>query len=100
VQQHHPEIGAEPLLLAILLVNFVSFIWRAAMRAAFTAREYGFREGVRAVLRIPVTNIIAMMAARRAIGAYVATLRGRPLKWDKTFHHALPAALLRSRRAT
>jgi adsorption protein B len=95
-----PPLRAEPLLLAILLVNFVSFIWRAAMRAAFTAREYGFREGVRAVLRIPVTNIIAMMAARRAIGAYVATLRGRPLKWDKTFHHALPAALLRPRRAT
>jgi adsorption protein B len=94
-----PPLRLEPLLLTILIVNFASFVWRAAMRAVFTAREFGLAEGVRAVLRIPVTNIIAMMAARRALGAYVASLRGAPLKWDKTFHHALPAALLRRTRA-
>ena len=94
-----PPLRTEPLLIVVLAVNVVSFAWRAIMRAVFTGREYGFVEGVRAVLRIPVTNIIAMMAARRALGAYVGTLRGKPVRWDKTFHHALPPALLTRRRA-
>lgn len=84
----------EPLLVAILWVNLASFGWRALMRAAFTTREYGVLEGARAVLRIPVTNIIAMMAARRALVAYLRTLRGQPVGWDKTPHTALPAQLL------
>lgn len=78
----------------VLSVTMASFMWRALMRAVFTAREYGWVEGALAVLRIPVANIIVMMAARRALAAYVRSLRGEPLRWDKTAHHALPAAML------
>ncbi|MEO6153103.1 MAG: glycosyl transferase family protein [Croceibacterium sp.] len=90
----------EPVLLVMLTVNFGSFLWRALMRAAFTAREYGLAEGARAVLRIPVTNIIAIMAARHALAAYVRTLRGGALRWDKTFHHALPEAIYVGKHST
>lgn len=88
----------EPLVLSatmelVLAANLLSLAWRAAMRFGFTAREYGWREGVWAVLRIPVTNIIAIMAGRRALADYIRTLRGKPLRWDKTEHHAHPAAL-------
>lgn len=83
---------ASPLLEALLAANFAAFLWRAAMRFAFTAREYGWREGARALARIPVANVIAIMAGRRALAAYVAALFGAKPRWDKTFHHAYPAA--------
>ena len=81
----------DPLVRTLLFLNLASFAWRAALRFAFTAREYGTFEGVRAVLRIPISNIVAIMAAKRALVAYVATLRGSPVTWDKTEHDAHPA---------
>jgi adsorption protein B len=83
----------DPLVKTLLIANFVSLAWRAAMRLAFTAREYGLVEGLRAVLRIPIANIIAIMAGRRALFAYARTLRGALPQWDKTPHSAHPANL-------
>ncbi|HEY7805812.1 MAG TPA: glycosyl transferase family protein [Croceibacterium sp.] len=79
------------LLLVLVWANLASFLWRAAMRFAFTAREYGWAEGVRAVLRLPFANVIAIMAGRRALVAYVKTLLGTRPRWEKTHHHAHPA---------
>ncbi len=81
-----------PLELAVLAANAAAFVWRIAMRFAFTAREYGVAEGVRAVLRLPLANLIAIIAGRRAVFAYARTLRGRAAPWDKTDHDAHPAA--------
>jgi bacteriophage N4 adsorption protein B len=87
----------DPLLVVLVAVNLVSFVWRAGMRYAFTAHEYGWREGLWAVGRIPVANAIAIMAGRRALFAYVRTLFGARPRWDKTFHHAHPAAMAAAR---
>jgi adsorption protein B len=87
------------LLMIILWINLASFAWRATVRFAFTAREYGMLEGLRALLRLPHSNIIAIMSARRALFAYVATLLGAKLRWDKTHHEAHPAALQLAQRA-
>jgi len=81
------------LLLVLVWANLASFLWRAAMRFAFTAREYGWAEGVRAVLRLPFANVIAIMAGRRALTAYVRALLGTRPRWEKTHHHAHPADL-------
>jgi adsorption protein B len=75
------------MLAVVLWANLASFAWRAAMRFAFTAREYGWAEGVRAVLRLPHANVIAIMAGRRAFAAYVASLMGARPRWEKTAHH-------------
>jgi adsorption protein B len=83
----------DPLVELLIAANFASFVWRAAMRFAFTAREYGWVEGLRAVLRIPLANVIAIIAGRRALFAYVRTLGGALPKWDKTPHHAHPVLL-------
>ncbi|WP_271439220.1 glycosyl transferase family protein [Pontixanthobacter luteolus] len=86
-----PSMELNALLRAVLALNFISFAWRAVWRFAFTAREYGLGEGLLAILRIPVANIIAIMAGRRALMAYVATLSGEAPRWDKTDHSAHPA---------
>ncbi|AWW73891.1 hypothetical protein CD351_05570 [Erythrobacter sp. KY5] len=80
-----------PALVALLTLNLGFFIWRALMRFAFTARNYGVAEGVFAVMRIPVTNVISIMAGRRALLAYARTFAGHSATWDKTPHSHHPA---------
>ena len=91
-----PATELSPLLAVLLLLNLVFFAWRALWRFAFTARSYGIGEGLAAVARIPVTNVIAIMAGWRALRDYTRTFRGRPATWDKTAHDLHPA---RARRA-
>ncbi len=86
-----------PRLHALLAVSLAALIWRTAWRFAFTTNEYGLAEGLRAIVRIPVANIIAILAGRRAITGYVATLCGRAPRWDKTEHHSHPAAASKPR---
>ena len=82
-----------PLLKALLIANLAAFGWRAAMRFAFAAREYGVSEGARAVLRLPLANVVAIIAGRRAVFAYIRTLRGSAAAWDKTEHDVHPRRL-------
>lgn len=76
---------------ALLIANGFMLAWRTMVRAVCTGREYGWRQAVWSVPRVLVGNIIAVMAARRALVAYVATLAGSKLTWDKTRHHIPPA---------
>lgn len=85
---------ATPLLEAMLSVCFFSLVWRAAFRCLLTAREYGWAEGLLAVVRIPIANFIAIMAGRGALAAYVRVLLGGQVRWDKTVHDRHPAAQL------
>ncbi len=82
------------LLLVLLWANLASFAWRSVMRFAFTAREYGVGVGLMALARLPHSNVIAILAGRRALFAYVGTLLGAEVRWDKTYHHAHPSSLL------
>ena len=82
-----PPFG--PALTALLAINSALLLWRLAMRFGFVAAAYGWREGIRSLPRTVTANIIAMMAARRAVARYLA---GRT-QWDKTAHnfpHQLP----------
>ena len=85
-------ISLSPLLIVLLWVNLGFFAWRVVWRFAFTARNYGWAEGLFAVLRIPVTNVIAIMAGWRAVVAYARTLSGGAITWDKTQHDRHPSA--------
>jgi bacteriophage N4 adsorption protein B len=82
-----------PLLQTLIAISFVGLGWRMAVRFVLTTREYGLTEGILAILRIPVANVIAIMAGRRAILAYLRTLRGAELSWDKTDHSYHPASV-------
>lgn len=81
-----------PSAAAMLLVelNFLLLGWRLGLRFAFVARLHGWREGLRAVGRVPVSNFIAVLAARRALARYFAMRQAGNVCWDKT-DHAFPA---------
>jgi len=88
----------DPALHVMLALCLVSLVWRAAFRFVLTTREYGPVEGVRAVLRIPVANLIAIFAGRGALVAYARTLAGGEIRWDKTTHDRHPAAVVGTAR--
>ncbi|MCW1384036.1 glycosyl transferase family protein [Novosphingobium sp. KCTC 2891] len=81
----------DPVLRALVLFNFAALLWRVAARVLFTAREYGAVEGLRAIVRMPLANVIAIMAGRRALFAYLASLRSGRVKWDHTLHFGHPS---------
>ena len=74
-----------------LTITAVLMVWRLTFRAWWTSRAYGWREGLRAMPRVIVCNVIAMLAARRAMAHYVRHLRTGLVVWEKTLHHYFPS---------
>ena len=72
---------------ALLTFNAIMLCWRLAMRFAFTSFIYGAGEGLRAIPRALVANVIAILACFRAIGMVARSLRAssghvfQPLAW-------------------
>jgi len=85
------EARLDPTLAALLAVNAWLLAWRVLMRAAFTASAYGWQEGLMSIPRLVVGNLIAMLAAFRAVSLH---LGGRPMQWDKTSHKFPSQAVL------
>lgn len=80
-----PPYGAG--LMALLWFNTSLLTWRLLMRACFTARAYGPTEGLRAIPRAVVSNVINAAAALAAARRYRAILSGDArMVWDKTAH--------------
>jgi len=80
-----------PALAVMLGICLGGFLWRTGVRFVFTAREYGASEGLRAIGRIPIANIITIIAGRKALVAYCRSLRTGRIVWDKTAHDCHPA---------
>lgn len=81
-----------PLFRALFAVTSVLLFWRLAVRCFFVTRTYGWREGLRSIPRVIVGNVIAIMAARRALWLYLTMRRDGVVRWDKT-RHAFPASI-------
>ncbi len=79
----------DPLLITLLQVNLWLLLWRVFMRACFTTAAYGVAQGLMSIPRMVVGNIIAVLAAGRAISLH---LGGGARRWDKT-SHIFPAEL-------
>lgn len=79
-------VPVSPLLATLLWINAWLLGWRLLMRFSFTTAAYGWVEGLRAIPRTVVANIVAVLAARRALLIHSA---GGPKRWDKT-HHIFP----------
>lgn len=85
-------VSVSPALATLMWLNGWLLGWRLFMRACFTTAAYGWREGVRSVPRTLVANLVAVLAAHRALLIHSA---GGPKHWDKT-HHIFPAEAPRS----
>ncbi len=78
----------------LLAFNAAMLCWRLAMRFVFTTYAYGAAEGLRAIPRSIIANLIAILACFRALGRVVRSLgqnQPQPV-WDKTSHQ-FPAIL-------
>jgi hypothetical protein len=83
------QVRLSPGLVTLLTVNGWLLAWRVLMRAAFTTAAYGLAEGLLSIPRVVVGNVIAMLAAARAVSLH---LGGGAKRWDKT-RHIFPAEL-------
>ena len=85
-----PSLPALPFgagLVALLWINTAFLAWRLLLRAGFVAHAYGPVEGLRAIPRAMVSNVINAAAALAAARRYRAILAGDALlAWDKTAH--------------
>jgi adsorption protein B len=79
----------DPGLVTLLMINGWLLGWRVLMRACFTASAYGVGQGLLSIPRLVVGNVIAMLAAARAVSLH---LSGGAKRWDKT-RHTFPAEL-------
>lgn len=89
--------GQRPLgsaLSTLLAFNGGLLLWRLAVRARCVTRHYGWKEGLISIPRMITSNIIAMMAARRAVATYLRMLKTGQVYWDKT-EHSFPQGPLR-----
>lgn len=86
-----------PVPAWLLWTNAALLCWRLAMRAVFTGAAYGAAAACWSLPRALVGNIIALLAARRAMTRYLGMLRGGAAVWDKTAH-VFPDGLVAERR--
>jgi len=71
----------DPTLITLLTINGWLLAWRVLMRAGCTASAYGWREGLLSIPRLVIGNVIAMLAAARAVMLHIG---GGARQWDKT----------------
>lgn len=70
----------------LMIASSLLLAWRLTMRAFLVARVYGWIEGLRSAPRSVIANMIAVMAAHRAVGLYLKMRREGNVAWDKTAH--------------
>lgn len=86
------QLGLEPVrpmprwLETALFITAFLMLWRLIFRAYWTTKFYGWREGIRAIPRVIVCNLVAMIAARKAMTSYIKQLRSGHVVWEKTTH--------------
>lgn len=80
------EIVISDGMRLLLSFNLLLLCWRLGMRGHFTARWYGLGEAIVALPRAFFANLIAILAARRAVVLYWRMLRSGEVVWDKTDH--------------
>ncbi len=83
------ESLSEPMQFMMLCSSFL-MLWRLFMRSAFLYYHYGFVQACYALPRMMISNIISILAARRAVILYYKYCFGGSIIWDKTRHDMMP----------
>lgn len=80
-----------PMMQTLIFISSCMLMWRFIMRTAFLYYHYGFAQACLALPRMIISNVIAIMAARRAVMLYVRHCFGGKIHWDKTQHISIPS---------
>ena len=75
-----------PMETCLLEVNALLLVGRLVVRAYFVGRLYGWGQAFMSAPRLITANVIAMMAARRALFRYLKMRRTGIAEWEKTSH--------------
>ncbi|MBA2932514.1 glycosyl transferase family protein [Sphingomonas sp. CGMCC 1.13654] len=81
---HRPMDVSMPLPMTIASALLLG--WRIVLRAAITGRSHGRRMAALTPVHMLIGNVVAMLAAWRALGLYAGLVRHGRLRWDKTAH--------------
>lgn len=81
-----PAFLSDPWLVAASKLTAPLLLWRLLIRSIASGSVGGWREGLRSVPRAVASNIVAILAARRALVLYARWRRTGAVRWDKTAH--------------
>jgi bacteriophage N4 adsorption protein B len=71
----------------LFLLNLFFLVWRLFHRMLFTARIYGWTQGLMSAPRLITASFVNFFATVRAVRIYFGhRITGKPLVWDKTSH--------------
>ncbi len=82
-----------PMMQNAVLITSAILLWRLIMRSSFSYYHYGFWQSCLAFPRMILSNIISILAARRAAIIYIRYCFGGAISWDKTAHTNVPPKL-------
>ncbi len=74
----------------MLLCSSFLMLWRFLMRSSFVYYHYGILQASYTLPRMIISNIISIMAARRAVILYCKYCLGGRMIWEKTHHKIMP----------
>ena len=77
-----------PVWAGLIQITAILLIWRLFVRGLCVRLHFGWRAAARAIPRIFISNIIAVMAARRAVQHYRQMRQTGEITWDKTTHRS------------
>jgi adsorption protein B len=84
----YPEIvQPDGIMFQILMINFVLFLNRIMQRVYFVTKLNGLEQGLLAIPRMVVSNVINFFAVCRAWKIFIIYfITGKRIAWDKTQH--------------
>ena len=85
------------IMQSMLLCSSFLLFWRFLMRSAFSYYHYGIAQACYVLPRMVVSNVISILAARRAVAIYCKYCLGYSMIWEKTRHEIMPPFYQRNR---
>ena len=80
------QLVINSMVIMLLQINMALLLWRWALRAIFTARQYGIGQGLMSIPRALMGNLIAICASASALFSYGRYLLTGHISWNKTSH--------------
>ncbi|WP_420607586.1 glycosyl transferase family protein [Novosphingopyxis sp.] len=71
----------------LVTITALALLWRVVVRCWLVARACGWREALWSPARLLTGNLIAIVAATRALRQYIGYCLGSRLTWEKTSHY-------------